>query len=116
MKCISMESAIVAAKDVSHTIVCNKRFCPEWENDLIMICNDAISGFNPNKHNGSALIKYIQSKIEKDELKKDLTWRVRAQVGECCATTDYYDFEYYNYCLQLEYNQLNIEISAKINQ
>ena len=116
MKCISMASTIVGAKDVSHTVVSNKRFSTVWKNDLIMICNDAISGFNPVGQNGSDFVNSILSKIEKDKLKNELTWLIRAQIADYYAKTDDYNYNYYNYSLQLKYNNLSIEILAKTNQ
>ena len=117
MRCSSMASTIVQAKDVSHTVLYNIDVYPDWKKDLIKICNDAIRLFDPDEHNGLNFVKYILAKIKKDKFKKDLTWYVRAhccnraQVHEYCAAFD--NHNYYNYFLQLKYNNLNIEILAE---
>ena len=113
-----MESAIMAAKKVSCSVVCAKNFCPEWKNDLIKICDDAIRDFDPSFRQGDlTLVTCIRQKINLKEYKRFgriLTWKVTARAFNCYATTDEQDYSNLSYhYLKLSYDSLSIEMSAK---
>ena len=84
------------------------------QNAMIKMCNDAIKGFDANRHDNEAFVKSILNRIQTQQKRFNMNeqWTVVAKVYCCFACSLDREDHQAKYYLQLAYDKLVIIIRA----